>query len=103
MQIIVPGAPEVGKTQKALDQQNILQQQQFADQWQQIADKRQHQVQNLSKSENGKVQRDKHDKEDHHAPEQEPFNKERKQAHQVKDLEESPKDPVRGNHIDIKT
>ena len=104
MQVLIPKVTEVGKNQHVTDHQDTLQQQQFAGKWQQISAKREQQVQGTTKSEDGKVGREKHFKEQ--------SNSKNGQKHQdVKhgntdaDMvnHASSEDPVRGNLIDIKT
>jgi hypothetical protein len=109
LQVIIPRATEVSKTQQSSNQQIISQQQQFAEQWQQIAASRQQKVQNTSKTEGGKVRRDREKKNQ---------NKDLKQESQsneglIEQNSNDPKsctrmsvqaaDPTRGHLIDIKT
>lgn len=101
LQVLIPRVTEVSKAQHVATHQETLQQQQFADKWQQISANRQQQVQSTGKSESSKVGRENHPKEQQGKKEQ--------QQHPVKtndaDMENhaSNEDPVRGNLIDIKT
>ena len=105
LQVLVPRATEVGKIQQMNEHQTMLQQQQVADQWPTISDKRQHQVQHLNKSEDGKVQNAKADHE------KQKRNKSQQDADDKKDANENDGinneayqgDCVRGRVIDIKT
>lgn len=103
LQVLIPRATDVSKTQQIADHQSSLQQQQFAEQWQQISAKRQQQVQSTAKSEGGKVQNEKKEQgkqkgHKHH------------QQDELLDITDdetanhaSLEDPVRGHTIDIKT
>ncbi|VBB06729.1 Hypothetical protein LUCI_1965 [Lucifera butyrica] len=103
MQTILPQATTVSKNQHAAEHQNTLQQQGFAEQLQQIADKRLHQIQNVPKNEQGRVQREKHFKEQHANEQQADDNQEnRKYQNHSNEEEDAGKDPSRGSHIDIK-
>lgn len=62
LQVLIPQATEVSKTQHTANQHNSAQQQDFASQWQQIAQNRQRQVQNINQPDGGKVSR-KHDQQ----------------------------------------
>ena len=101
-QVLIPRVTEVAKIQHATDRQDTLQQQQFAGQWQHIAENRQKQVQRTTKSEDSKVEN--HSKEQSHAQNGQ-NNQEHKQGHTDADMvnHASSEDPVRGNLIDIKT
>ena len=104
LQVLIPRVTEVGKTQHVTDHQDILQQQQFAGQWQQISGKRQKQVQSTVNSEEGKVNREKHPKEQSHSrngQKDQDVNHGHINADMVNHA--SSEDPVRGNLIDIKT
>lgn len=102
--MLIPRVTEVSKTQHITDHQDVLQQQQFEGQWQQISEKRQQQVQGTTKSEEDKVAREKHSKEQSNS-------KNKKKDQDVKHSNSnadmvnhaSNEDPVRGNIIDIKT
>ena len=102
MQVLVPRATEVQKQQNTMVQQGVLQQQQIAEQMQKTAEIRQHQVQDIEKSQSGRVNRDeeKEERSSHHP---------RKDlaANQLKTDEDeisiSGQDPVLGHIIDIKT
>jgi len=104
LQVLIPRVTEVGKTQHITDHQDTLQQQQFAGQWQQIAAKREQQVQGTTKSDDSKVGRENHPKEQSHS-----HNEQKHQGVKQSNIEAdmvnhaSSEDPVRGNLIDIKT
>jgi 5-hydroxyisourate hydrolase-like protein (transthyretin family) len=55
LQVLIPHATEVSKTQHIANQQTASQQQDFAFQWQRISQDRQQQVQTVNQSEDGKV------------------------------------------------
>jgi 5-hydroxyisourate hydrolase-like protein (transthyretin family) len=55
LQVLIPHATEVSKTQHIANQQTASQQQDFALQWQRISQDRQQQVQTVNQSEDGKV------------------------------------------------
>ncbi|QDR80520.1 hypothetical protein SPTER_18480 [Sporomusa termitida] len=103
MQVLIPRATEVQKHQNTIAQQGTLQQQQMAEQMQKTAEVRQHQVQDIEKSQSGRVNRDetKDERSSSSYPRQEPA------ANQVEtDEKENPvsgQDPVLGHIIDIKT
>lgn len=101
LQVLIPRATEVGKSQQVLNQQDTLQQQQFAGQWKEIADNRQHQVQGTPKSEGGKVGREKESREHKNSNEQKQRDKKSADADKVNHA--SNEDPIRGHVIDIKT
>ena len=103
-QVLIPKVTEVAKTQHVTDHQDTLQQQQFAGEWQQISAKRQHQVQETANSEDSKVGRENHSKEQSHSKNGQE-HQDNKQSHTDADMvnHASSKDPVRGNLIDIKT
>lgn len=58
LQVLIPRATDVSKSQQVADQQLTSQQQQFAEQWQQISASRQQKVQNTSKAKGGKIHSD---------------------------------------------
>lgn len=101
-QVLIPRVTEVAKTQHITDHQDTLQQQQFAGQWQHISANRQRQVQGTTKSEDSKVSRENHPKEQNQT-------KDGKKHHDTlqddADMVNHPsnEDPIRGNLIDIKT
>lgn len=103
-QVLIPRVTEIAKTQHVTDHQDTLQQQQFAGQWQHVSAKRQQQVQGTMKSEDSKVGRENHPKEQSHSQNGQK-NQEHKQGHTNADMvnHASSEDPVRGNLIDIKT
>jgi len=104
LQVLIPRVTEVSKTQHVTDHQDILQQQQFAGQWQQIAENRQQQVQGTTKSAEDKVGREKHPKEQDHSKNEkkdQDFKSNNTDADMINHA--SSEDPVRGNLIDIKT
>ena len=104
LQVLIPRVTEVSKIQHVIDHQNNLQQQQFAGQWQQISANRQQQVQGTVKSEDGKVGREKHPKEQSRSKNGQK-HKDVNQGNTDADMvnHASNEDPVRGNLIDIKT
>lgn len=100
LQVLIPRATEVAKTQNTFDQQNIVNQQQSAEQWQKISADRQHQVQNTSKGEGGKI-KERGESPSKHQQQQAQSHS----AHTAQDENEGTEgeDPVRGHTIDIKT
>ncbi len=58
MQVLIPKATEVGKSQALLEHQSTLQQQYGAEKLQKTADHQLNQVQDTKKSEGGKVKRE---------------------------------------------
>jgi len=102
LQVLIPKVTEVGKMQHITDHQETLQQQQFADQWQHIAAKREQQVQGTTKSEDGKVGRENHPKEQSHSNNGKK-HQDTKQSDADMANHASSEDPIRGNLIDIKT
>lgn len=63
LQVLIPHATEVSKTQHAVNQHSTAQQQDFANHWQQIAQNRQKQVQTLNQTDGGKVAREQEQQE----------------------------------------
>lgn len=102
LQVLIPRATEAGKVQQVTNQQPTLEQQQFAEQFQAIANSRQRQVQNVPKPEDGKIQNKK--EKDHQQSKQQQqddaFHKHEDAAH---GQEEYIPDPIKGHVIDIKT
>ncbi|MPM68940.1 hypothetical protein SDC9_115877 [bioreactor metagenome] len=106
LQVIIPRATEVSKTQQASDQQLISQQQQFAEQWQQISARRQQKVQSTSKTEGGKVHGDDKKKKNQKQGSQsgEGFDEQHSNdAKSSNNMLVQAADPMRGHLIDIKT
>lgn len=105
MQVLIPRATDVAKSQQINDQQSMLQQQQFAAEWQKIADDRQTQVQNSSKTEGEKV-KPKEERESHkHQEQAKDENQDRQAAPETLECavnHASTDDPLRGHRIDIK-
>lgn len=106
LQVLIPRTTDVGKYQQTADHQLINQQQQFAEQLQQAARDRQHQVQSTPKDEGGKVRRDDdqkekngHDGRNHQNPQEAQTKQSLQEGHDAAQSE----DPVRGHLIDIKT
>ena len=106
LQIIIPRATDVGKTQQSSDHLLMSQQQQIAEQWQQISASRQQKVQSASKTEGGKVHREKEKKNQNkdskhgtHPDEEQNSN----DTNSCSRLTVQATDPTRGHLIDIKT
>lgn len=102
LQVLIPHATEVSKTQAITNQQGIQQQQQFAEQFQKISTDMQHQVQSTAKSVETKVRREKDKNQEQHS------SKQRDQAVVLLEKEEDTvdkdeQDPIRGHLIDIIT
>ena len=100
LQVLIPRTTEVSKTQQILENQSSLQQQQFAEEWRNIATLRQQQIQHTSQTEEGVI-RDRDSGNDHQKKENEKPKRKKNANGSVKDTTGS--DPVRGNIIDIKT
>lgn len=100
LQVLIPRATEAGKAQQITNHQSVLEQQQFAAQFQEITKGRKQQVQNVPKPEDGKVSRDKEHEQQNQSQQNSSF-----QSHQkdLADQEEIIPDPLRGHVIDIKT
>lgn len=103
LQMLIPNAVEVGKTQHRTDQQNTAQQQQFAEQWQKISADRQKQVQATPKSEGGKVRSEKDGRQQSAQGEGSMDSKDKKETTHPEEGAPAAQDPVRGHHVDIKT
>jgi len=108
LQVIIPHATDVAKVANATDRQTVLQQQEFAEQWKQIAEQRQQQVQTLKKVDSGKVSNENLQKENQQNQGQRQ-GREGKDSSQEADTLDAVKqltvagDPIRGRTIDIKT
>lgn len=104
MQVLIPRATDVAKSQHIHDQQNMLQQQQAAAEWKRIADDRQQQVQSTSKSEGQKIK--PKDEQDAHKNHRDTDNEQQDgQAASTAEHAQNhaaPEDPLRGHRIDIK-
>ncbi|SMC65523.1 hypothetical protein [Sporomusa malonica] len=108
MQVLIPRATEAQKHQSSITQQGTLQQQQFAEQMQKIAEVRQQQVQGLVKGQGGKVERD--ETKDQHSKQRSNRYPQQNTADgqvEISDQENSEnaaigQDPVLGHIIDIK-
>jgi hypothetical protein len=106
MQVLIPRATEVAKSQQSNEQQNTLQQQQFADKLEKLADNRQKQVQSSPKNEGGKVKA-KTEQENQHKQKKEEESDQPKEVKAVENVEKtgnhpSIEDPLRGHRVDIK-
>lgn len=103
MQVLIPRATEVQKQQNTLGQQSTLQQQQIAEQLQKTAEIRQHQVQDVEKSQSGRVNRDEtaEERSASYYPRKEPAAKPVETEEEENPV--SGRDPVLGHIIDIKT
>lgn len=96
LQGLIPRSTEASKMQQQHDHQPVVQHQQAAEQLQQLATLRQHQVQGMEKTEKKKVNRDN--------KKEEQKEQARKQAPQAAAKQKEPtEDPVRGKNIDIIT
>ncbi|MBP1763192.1 MAG: hypothetical protein H6Q65_250 [Firmicutes bacterium] len=104
LQVMIPRVSEVGKVQQISDRQQMLQHQQVADQWVDIANLRNSQVQNIHKSDSKKVRSDNQERGSFSSSKRHNENN-----IQMKNEEEDQapdfvcEDPVRGHNIDIKT
>ncbi len=107
MQVLIPKATEVGKQQNSLAQQSTVQQQQFAEQMQKTAEMRQHQVQGLTKSQGGKVERDEQKDKSNSQRQDNPEENNKAAATELLEQENTEnsvgRDPILGHIIDIKT
>lgn len=108
MQVLIPRATEAQKQQSNINQQGALQQQQFAEQMQKLAQVRQQQVQGMVKSQGGKVERDDTKEQDSKQrskryPQQKVGDSQAEVAEREKaENSASGQDPVLGHIIDIK-
>ncbi len=100
LQVMIPRVSEVGRVQQINDRQQILQHQQVAEQWVDVAKLRNTQVQNINEADTKKVRSDNQDKNSFSSSKR--HNEKNAQA-----KKEEPdfvcEDPVRGHIIDIKT
>lgn len=105
LQIIIPKATEVGKTQAFMNQQSSIQQQYSEEKNQRIADQRLQQVQETFKNEGGKIQRDESYQEKHKGSHEERHKKKAREL-ESDDVTDShkvlEKENLRGRFIDIK-
>lgn len=101
LQVLIPRATEAGKVQQTTNQQPIVEQQQFAEQFQAIANSRQRQVQNVPKPEDGKIhnQKEKEHQQSKHQQRDDSYEEEDVAPGQEDDIP----DPIKGHVIDIKT
>lgn len=103
LQVLIPRVTEVSKTQHTLNQQDILQQQQFEGKWEKISTKREHQVQGTEKSDASKVG-ERQPKEQNHSKDGKKHGDDKSGNGDTGKINHpSHDDPVRGNLIDIKT
>lgn len=102
LQVLIPRSTDISKVQQNADQQPALQQQQFAAEWQQISDQRQHQIQNSSKSEGGKIKADERERRQHAKSDPESSHSQKRKS-DTDSPEEHAADPFLGNKVDIKT
>ncbi len=107
LQVMIPRVTEVGKVQQINDRQMLLDQQQFADQWVNIADRRNSQVQNIHKAEAKKVHIENQNQNS--SPDSGEHNEtgQSSEENNINDFavsnHPSDDDPVRGHIVDIKT
>lgn len=109
LQILIPRATDVSKSQQIANQQLASQQQQFAEQWQQISASRQQKVQNTPQTEGGKIHSDT-EKEQQSLNKKQGRQQHREKSSGDKDLDMNSNsggvllvDPALGHVIDIKT
>lgn len=105
LQVLIPRATEVGRVQQMVDQQNTLQQQQFAEQWQQISVSRQKKVQGTPKTVDGKIRREKEKEgtKDHSGYGKQSNSHSSDHDKQQGESSQNSVDPNRGRLIDIIT
>ena len=103
LQVLIPHATDVGKSQHAADKSLITQQQQFGEQWQDISASRQQKVQNTAKVEGSKVRSDKEKNRGNDNHSSGGFMAKKKQALNETCEQIDAIDPARGHLIDIKT
>ncbi len=104
LQVLIPQTSEVGKTQHVANQQTALDQQVFAEQWKQISAERQQQVQNLLKSEGGKVSSQSSLPDKQKSKKRATKSNNANKSENLQSCEaQTHEDPVRGLIIDIKT
>lgn len=105
LQVLIPQATEVSKTQHTANQQSAAQQQQFAAQWQRIAENRQQQVQVVNQSEGKRIKEQKESPNKQSSQEQESEQKQQDRQDNATNhaVTSTHADPIRGHVIDIKT
>lgn len=108
LQIIIPKATEVGKTQASINQQSLIQQQYSEENNQKIADKRLHQVPETFKNEGGKIQKDESHRKKQKNSHKDNHNKDAKEPElEIGEGSEQDKllgkEYLRGQFVDIKT
>jgi len=107
LQVLIPRVTDVGKVQQISDRQMVLEQQQFADHWINIAGRRSSQVQNIHKPEAKKVHVENQNEnssansEQHYETGQ--SSKDEDASNSIVCNHPSDDDPIRGHIVDIKT
>ncbi|MBP2654925.1 MAG: hypothetical protein H6Q73_2494 [Firmicutes bacterium] len=103
LQVLIPRSTEVSKIQQLNEQQNSLNEQQYAVEWRQISASRQQQVQSMTKSVGEKIDeknREQDPRKRHHQESGQKIN--HREPESQADLSAST-DPLLGQHVDIKT
>lgn len=103
LQVLIPHATDVSKSQALANNQNSTQQQLFSEQLQQITAEKKQQVQSSLKVENNKIQHD--NQADHKSKHQKEMSEENQRKHyQEKQSVKTPdnQDPLLGHNVDIK-
>ncbi len=107
LQVLIPRVGEIGKVQQISDRQMLLQQQQVADQWINISQRRNNQVQNVNKSEAKKIHNEDQNRNSSADTEQQYETDQSSPEQDVSKLtvanHPSNDDPILGHIVDIKT
>lgn len=105
LQVMLPHVTDIGKVQATQNQQQIVQQQQFAEQLQRQVDARQSQVEKTKKTEMPRIHREKQEEQEQHTAggqqHKRDAEKEKSQEKMHSETHVDELDPVRGHNIDI--
>ena len=105
LQVMLPHVTDIGKVQATQNQQQIVQQQQFAEQLQHQVDARQSQVEKTKRTEMPRIHREKQEEREQHTAGEQQHKREQKDAKPQEkthaETQGNDFDPVRGHNIDI--
>lgn len=105
LQVMLPHVTDIGKVQATQNQQQIVQQQQFAEQLQRQVDARQGQVEKTKKTEMPRIHREKQKEQEQHTTGDQQRKREAEESKQQEKLRAETHgngfDPVRGHNIDV--
>lgn len=109
LQVLIPHATDVGKTQQIANQQPGINQQIFSEQFKQVAEQKQQQVQKTTSSEDGKITREQEKKQNQSRSSQQRSSQQSHDGQTSDDQQDdsvrnrpNDTDPLRGHSIDIK-